>query len=222
MLVLGGKRFLVVGLVTDYRLAAIGEPPPPMAFVAFWQSSFEPQTDARLAIRVKGDPRSVLPTLRRAIARVDPAVPITETLAMNDQVAGEYRDVRLSGAMLRWSAFLAVFFSGIGLYGVVAFLVGRRTREIGIRLAIGARPGEVVAGFVRTTLTTIAAGLIVGLIAAAAAARFLSTWLFGVHPLDNVTFLTALVALTLVALFATYIPARRAARVDPVTALRAE
>jgi predicted permease len=222
MLVLGGKRFLVVGLVPDYRLPAVGEPPPPMAFVAFWQSSFEPQIDARLAIRVKGDPRVAMPTLRRAIARVDAAVPITETLAMDDQIGGSYRDVRLSGAMLRWSALLAVFLSGIGLYGVVAFLVGRRTREVGIRLAIGAPPGRVVAGFVRQTLTTITAGLVVGLLAAAGGARLLSTWLFGVQPLDGVTFLTALAGMTLVALIAAYLPARRAARVDPAVALRAE
>jgi len=222
MLTLGGTRFLVVGVVPDYRLAPIGETPPPMAFVAFWQSVFEPQIDARLAIRVKGDPRAALPELHRAIARVDADVPITETMAMEDQVAGTYRDVRLSGAMLRWSAVVALVFSGIGLYGVVAFLVGRRTREIGIRLAIGASPQEVVSAFVRQSMPTIVVGLAAGLVAAAAAARFLSAWLYGIQPLDGATFAGALAAMAAVALLAAYVPARRAARVDPVAALRAE
>src|SRR5207248_2892452 len=95
-LVLGGKPFTVVGLVADYRMASIGETPPPMAFVAFWQSSFEPQVDARIAVRVKGAPGRALPALRRAIADVDAAVPITETLAMEDQIAGSYSEIRLS------------------------------------------------------------------------------------------------------------------------------
>ncbi|HKG91423.1 MAG TPA: ADOP family duplicated permease [Gemmatimonadaceae bacterium] len=212
----------VVGVVRDYRLHTATEPAPTMAFVPFWQHSFEPQVDARLAVRVRGDPGAALPALRRAIADVDPAVPVTEAVPMVTQVGAAYASVRLGGAVLAAAATLALILSGIGLYGVVAFVVARQTREIGIRMAIGARPAQVARHFLREGLRAATIGGAAGLALALLAGRLLGTWLVGVSPADVAVLAAASGSVAAVALIASYIPSRRAARVDPVAALRSE
>jgi predicted permease len=220
--VLDDHAYQVVGVVQDHRLHNGSEAPPAMAFVPFWQNDFDPQVDARMAIRMKGDPAQAIALLRRAIAAVDPAVPVTEAMPMTGQVGASYKQVQLSGAVLVSAATLALFLSGLGLYGVVAFLVERRTREIGIRLAVGARPRSVVALFVAQGLRPMAIGSAAGLVTAFAGAHLLERWLFGVSPFDATAFVVAIVAICAVALAASLVPAMRAARIDPTVALRYE
>jgi ABC-type antimicrobial peptide transport system permease subunit len=191
-----------------------------MAYVAFWQEAFVPQIDARVAIRVAGDPLRALPALRRAASVADPGVPVTELLAMESQMRATFTELRLGGAVLIVGASLALFLSAVGLYGVVSFLVTQRAREIGIRLAVGARPSEVVAMLLRQGFHPVWIGGAIGVLASVAAAPLLSRWLFGIAPFDGATIGAASLAVGLVAMLASYIPARRAARTDPATVFR--
>lgn len=219
---ISGKPFTVVGVVANYRVHTATEPDAPMAFTPFWQNNFEPEVDARMAIRVKGDPASILAPLAKIASGVDPIVPVTELLPMTAQVRASVSEARLASAVLIGSGLLALFLSGIGLYGVVAFVVTRRTREVGIRLAVGARPRAIILLFVRQQLGWVGLGLVAGIIAAIAGARLIAAWLVGVGALDVASFAGAIGAVLVVALVGTLVPAWRAARIDPTKALRAE
>jgi len=221
-LLLNGKQFRVVGVVKDHRVHTMSEASPAMAYVAFWQNATVPQIDARIAIRVSGDPLRALPALQRAAAVADPGVPVTELLAMESQMRATYTELRLGGAVLIVGASLALFLSAIGLYGVVSFLVTQRAREIGIRLAVGARPSDVLAMLVRQGFHPVWIGGAIGVAASIIAAPLLSRWLFGVGPIDRVTIAAALGTVGLVAMFASYLPARRASRTDPATVFRCD
>jgi putative ABC transport system permease protein len=148
--------------------------------------------------------------------------PITEAMPVIEQVRGEYASVRLAGAVLSFASGLALFLSAIGLYGVLAFVVSRRTREIGIRMAIGALPNQVAGLFLKQGFVLVAAGSAAGLVLALATTRLLSAWLYGVPPRDPATFLTGSAVLAVMALLACYLPARRASRIQPLEALRYE
>jgi predicted permease len=216
-----GKRFRVVGIASDYRVHALSEKTPLMIFVPFWQNALGPEKDARFAVRAQ-NASALLPALRRAIDEIDPAVPVTEMMPMSLQVDAERAQIHLGQNVLLAAALLALFLSGLGVYGTIAFLVAGRTREIGIRVAVGAGHARVIADFVRQGLLPAFAGAALGLIGAIAGARLLAGWLVGVKPTDFVAFAAATVSVVVVTCVASYLPARRAARVDPMTALRAE
>jgi ABC-type antimicrobial peptide transport system permease subunit len=199
-----------------------GEATPLMAFVPFWQNALGPEKDARFAVRVRGEPAKALRPLERLAANADPNVPVAEAMTMSAQVDALYPQIHLGQVVLIGAATLALFLSAIGLYGTIAFLVARRTREIGIRIALGARPGDVVWRFMRQGLVATTAGLASGLITARAGAHLLSNWLVGVPPGDVVAFAIAAAAVAGTAALACGLPARRAAHVDPISALRAE
>jgi predicted permease len=221
-LLLNGKLFRVVGVVKDHRVLRFGESVQPSAYVAYWQSVFEPQIDARLVIGVEGDPIRALPAIRRAAASADRRVPVTEPLSMAVQMSASFVQVRLGRAVLMAGAALALFLSVVGLYGVVAFLVAQRRREIGVRMAVGASPSNVVGLFVWRGLRPILLGLDVGLGVSFVAAPLLSQWLFGIPPIDRVSILIATAAVGVAGLLATYVPARRAARTDPAAVFRCD
>jgi putative ABC transport system permease protein len=221
-IVLEGKPFRVVGVARDFVVHTTDAAPLPLVLVPFWQNAFQPEVDARLAVRVRGDPVAALPALRRAITAVDPAVPVTEMMPLTAQVALNYTAVHLGAVVLLVSAGTALFLVGLGLYGVIAYLVERRTREIGVRIAMGARPAQIVGLMVRQGLGAILAGGAVGLVIAALSARLLAAYLVGVRPGDHIAFSAAALAVVLVGAIASYLPARHASRVDPMTALRVE
>jgi|HubBroStandDraft_3_1064219.scaffolds.fasta_scaffold08695_3 predicted permease len=217
----GGERAVrVVGLVADARLRSALEPPAPMLYLPYWQDP--EQIDSRLCVRVAGRPEAALPAIRRTISAVDPRVPVSEVMSMLEQVHGVYTPVRVAGAVLACGAGVALLLAALGLYGVLAYGVARRTPEIAVRMAVGARRAQVAALFVREGLSIALLGAALGLAGALAAAHLLAAWLYGVEPRDPLTFTAAAVLLTLVALLASYLPARRAASVDPMTALRSE
>lgn len=219
-IVLENKTYRVIGVVKDAGVRSIGEPKVPMAYISYWQDAGS--TDSRTCIRVAGDPESALGRIKAAIASVDSNVPITEAMPMIAQVRGVFTNVRVARSVLFCASGLALLLSGIGLYGVLAFVVGRCTREIGIRMAIGARPWEVMALFLKQGLTLAVIGSGGGLVLALATTRLLSAFLYGVAVSDPASFLVGAVVLLVVALGATYLPSRRAARVDPMVALRHE
>lgn len=217
-----GKPFRVVGVVPDYQIHMAGSAPPLMLFLPFWQNALGQEGDARFAIRVSGHPDAMLSTLRRAAAEVDRGVPVAEVMSMSAQVDASYPEIRLGRSMLVAAGALALLLCAIGLYGTIAFLVARRTREIGIRLALGADARHVVIGVVRQSARTTIAGLGVGLAGAFATSRLLGSWLVGVPPHDFVAFTLAGLAVLAASVVACAAPARRAARIDPARALRVE
>ncbi|HET9707018.1 MAG TPA: ADOP family duplicated permease [Gemmatimonadales bacterium] len=221
-IVLGGKTFRIVGVTADFAVHPITTPAPPVVLVPFWQNAFEPEVDARLAVRVRGDPATALPRLRQAITATDPAVPIAELMTLASQVDANNTAVHLGAVVLLVAALVALFLTGLGLYGVISYLVERRTREIGVRIAIGATPARIVGLVVRHGLAATLAGGATGLVCAALGARFLTAYLIGVQPGDRIAFAAALLAVTAVTCVASYLPARRAAGIDPMSALRVE
>ncbi|PYU43203.1 MAG: hypothetical protein DMG54_13695 [Acidobacteria bacterium] len=212
------KPYQIVGLVKDAQMRSSIEGPLAVAYVPFWQD--ETLLEARMCIRVAGDPAAALSMVRRAIASIDPEVPVTETMPLMDQVRGAYTDARVASAVLSCAAFLALILSVMGLYGVVSYEVGRRTKEIGVRTALGARPHDVLRLFLRQGFGVVLTGALFGGGLALATTRLLGAWLFGVGSADPLSFGVATAVLLAATVTATYLPARRALRVDPMVALR--
>ena len=212
------KPYQIVGLVKDAQMRSSIEGPLAVAYVPFWQD--ETLLEARMCIRAAGDPAAALSMVRRAIASIDPEVPVTETMPLMDQVRGAYTDARVASAVLSCAAFLALILSVMGLYGVVSYEVGRRTKEIGVRTALGARPHDVLRLFLRQGFGVVLTGALFGGGLALATTRLLGAWLFGVGSADPLSFGVATAVLLAATVTATYLPARRALRVDPMVALR--
>ena len=220
VLMVNGQPHQVVGLVKDTRLRTRGMPPVPYVFTPFWQNPAA--VDARVCVRVKGDPEAMLPILVREVNRVDPEVPVTETITLSLQNAGSIQPARVTATCVSFGAVLAVLLSAIGLYGALAFSVARRTREIGIRMAVGARPPEVLRMVIREGMTVIVAGVTGGLGLAIAATGLIRHLLYGAGDGDMQVYASAVLVLICVGLLACWIPARRAASVEPLIALREE
>jgi predicted permease len=215
-----GRAWRVVGVVRDAQFHSALAPPPPFFYLDFWQSPEE--VDARLAVRTKGDPRAALPMVRRVIAAIDPQLPVTEQMTLLDQVEGRFTDSRLAAGVMLAAGGLALLLSAVGLYGVIAYSLRQRRREIGLRMALGARRSQVLRLVLREVSTVVVPGIALGLAAAAAVTRLLGAWLYGVSAGDPASFLIAPAALAAAALLATWLPARRASRLDPAVALRDE
>jgi predicted permease len=214
------KPYQIVGLVRDAQIRSDVEGPLPVAYTPFWQD--ETLLEARMCVRVAGDPGAALSMIRKVIASVDPQVPVTEAMPLMDQVRGAYTDTRVASAVLSCAATLALILSAMGLYGIVSYEVGRRTKEIGVRVALGAEGRDVVHLFLRHGLRVTVTGVVFGSALAFATARLLGAWLFGIGPADPLSFGAAAAVLLAVTLAAAYLPTRRATRVDPMVALRYE
>jgi len=222
VLVLNKEAYRVIGVVGDIALHSVNEKPAPQFYSAFWQSNPGAQGDLRMAVRVKGDSGAALSALRRAIFVIDPRVPIGEDMPLPLQVKSVYAEVWLARSVTVWCGVFALVLSAVGLYSVLAFTVRCRTREIGVRMALGARPTDVVTLVVRRGLLVCIAGCAVGLVMASAASRLLGSFLYCVPAFDLVAFSAGPLALTVMALAASYLPARRAAQVDPMVVLRCD
>ncbi len=222
--IVNDREHVVVGVAKDVQYVTIVEPARPFFYLSYWQRDpTGPATlDSRPHIRVAGDPRAMLPSIRRAITAVDPDVPIGEEQPLAERVAAAFRTVRGASTMLFWLGGLAMFLSMMGLYAVLAFTVSQRTREIAIRMALGATHGRVARLVVRQGAVLAGLGAALGLIGAFAAVRSLSTLMFGIQPHDPLTMAAAASLLMAVSLAASYLPARRATRVDSLAALRYE
>lgn len=218
LLAIGERTYQVVGVVDDAaHLNGIQEPFP-QAFTAYLQDPAF--VDARIAVRATGDAARLLPAIRQIVRELDPAVPVTEISTMRDRLARFLTPVHLAGRVLGASGALALFLSAVGLFGVLALAVAQRTREIGIRMALGASRSHVVTLIVRDGMILVGVALGIGLVASLATSRSLAHYLYGVSPRDPVTYVTALLVLGLIAGLASWWPARRAAEVDPIVALR--
>ncbi|HXD48932.1 MAG TPA: ABC transporter permease, partial [Gemmatimonadaceae bacterium] len=217
-----GRAFRIVGVVPDYLVQMNGEAASPMVFFAFRQNALGPEADARFVVRVSGDAGAALAAIRKAAQSVDRGVPVAEVMTLAGQVDASFPQIRLGQNVALAAGVIALLLSAIGLYGVVAFLVSQRTRDIGLRIALGALPSRVALRLVRTGMTAVGIGLVIGLGVAWAIGRVLSSWLVGVSPHDGVALAGAAGAVLLASFVACAIPARRAAAIDPVRALKAE
>jgi len=209
----------VVAIVGDVRARSLDATIAPEVYVPYAQHQVDALT---IAVRTSGDPMAFVPTARAELASLDRDLPLAAVRTMDEVIGRSIAERRFTMLLLASFAGVAVLLAAIGVYGVLAYLVSQRTQEIGVRLAIGATPGDVVRLFVREGAGLTLVGVGCGLAGALAVTRALSTLLFGVTTTDPITFAFVAGTLAIVALLASYLPARRAARVDPMTALRTD
>ena len=209
----------IVGVVGDIKYRGLDEDTPAEIYLPYEQQPVDAFT---VAVRSAGDRIASIPAMRRDVAGLDPLLPLAHMERLATLVDASLAGRRFTMLVLLSFAAIAVVLSIIGVYGVLAYMVGQRRREIGLRLAIGASPSDVVWMFVREGAALTLAGLMVGLAGALAAGRWISSLLFSVTPADPATLAIVVCALAGAAACATYLPARRAAGIDPSEALKAE
>jgi predicted lysophospholipase L1 biosynthesis ABC-type transport system permease subunit len=205
------------------RQDSVEGPPQPEIFASFKQlvpgalRNFDPI----LVVRTTADPMTHVSTLRGLVREQAPALALDSVLTMEDRLMTSLAKPRLYAVVLAWFSVFALLIAGVGLFGVLSFSVAQRTREIGVRSALGAQARDIVALVLRQALWIVGIGVVFGLAAALASVRLLSAFLYGISPHDALTFVAVPIVIVAVAVVACLVPARRAAKVDPLTALRA-
>jgi putative ABC transport system permease protein len=220
-IVMGGmsnnpKWITIVGIVGDLRHFGLEVDPKPEMYRPFAQSAY---FTTIYVVRSNEDPRTLIPAIRREIQAIDPAVPLANVRTFEDVIADSVAPRRLSVVLLGVFAAVAVLLASVGIYGVIAYLVVQRTHEMGVRMALGAQRGDVLRLVVVHALKLVGIGTVVGLVLAFLSTRALSALLYSVAAFDPTTFIFVTIALAAVALLASYIPALRATRADPMIAL---
>jgi len=214
-----GPFFEVVGVARDGKYRSLGESPQPYVYQPVLQS-YDPKMT--LVIRTTGEPLSVTTAVREQIRSVDPNLPVSDIKTLRDQLNFSLFPSRVAALTLSGFGVLALFLAAIGIYGVVSYAVAQRTHEIGIRIALGAKELSVLRLVIREGLFVVAVGVVVGLSLALVATRLIEGFLYGVAATDAITFFTVPLVLGVVAVLASYLPARRATKVNPLVALRYE
>jgi putative ABC transport system permease protein len=217
-----GDRWQVVGVVEDMRQGSVTDTPQAELFLPFRQTGCtSAAADPIVIVRSSGDPVPYASILRDLVKQEAPALALDSVMTMDDRVMTSLARPRTYALLLAGFAAFALAIAGVGLFGVLSYSVAQRTREIGVRTALGAQARDIVRMVFREGLAITALGVVTGLLMSAAAARSLSTFLFGVTAFDATSFLVVPLVLAVVAVAACLVPARRAARVDPLQALRA-
>jgi predicted permease len=209
----------VVGVVANTAQFGLDQEARPEVYVPHRQAPFR---SLSVVLRAAGDPLALAGAVRREVRSLDADLPLDELRTMEQVVSESVARPRFFMSLLTIFAAVALALAAIGIFGVISYAVAQRTREIGVRMALGARPAEVVRMVVGRAAALAGIGAAIGLVAAAAATRLLSSLLYGVSPTDPATFGGVALVLGVVTLLASYLPARAAARVDPVVALRQE
>ena len=214
-----GQELEVVGIARSTKVRTLGEPPRPFIYTPYSQRYTAYLT---AVIQTRGRPEAVLQTAFHTLREMDPEMVVMESKTMDQHLGVQLMPARLGALMASVFAIVALALASIGLYGVVSYAVSRRSREMGIRMSLGAAPSAVVRQVVREGMVLVGVGTGLGLALALAGAQILRSLLFGVGALDPTTFVTVPALLLAVTFAAAYVPARRASRVDPVRALKAE
>jgi putative ABC transport system permease protein len=223
-----GKRFKffrendytqVIGIVHDSKYNSLGEDPAPYMYVPLVQN---PSGALTIFFRTNGDPRAALSSVRTEVQSLDRNLPITNVWPIGEVISQSLWASSFGASLLTVFAMIAMMLCAVGIYGVVGYSVGQRIREFGIRMALGAQPRDVLLMVLKQSALIMAAGLAAGLVAAFFLARLIVSFLYGVNTNSPVAFLAMALVLAAVGVFASYIPARRAAKVDPMIALHYE
>jgi predicted permease len=217
-----GAQIEIVGVVGDIKRDDVRDKPDPTVYRPIFQVQEQGAYTATIHIRTQSDPTSLAPQARQMLNQIDDKLPVFGVTTLSDQMHENLGQERLIAQLVSFFGALALILACIGLYGVMAQGVARRTSEIGIRMALGARGGNIAWMILRETLYLVLAGLVLGVPAALVGAKLISAQLFGLKPTDPLTLIGAAVVLTVVAMLAGYLPARRASRVNPLNALRYE
>jgi putative ABC transport system permease protein len=218
------QAFIVIGAVGNIAAEDLRKAPGPVVYLPIAQAylMFPWQPDINLLARTTGDPRTLIPVVRAAVARVNPDLPVFRVRTMRDQIARTLAEERFLARLIFIFAFLATVLCAAGVYGLVSYATEGSTHEFGIRRALGAKSGDVVWMVLRRSLFVTLVGLVIGLTTAMGLTRLLISLLYGVSPTDPITFAGVTLLIGLVTVIASYLPARRATRVDPMVALRYE
>lgn len=209
----------VVGIVGDSKYNSLTEPRRPFMYIPLLQE-YAPQFN--LHVRTSSEPKGMIAALRAEVQRIDPSLSVLNIQTLTERIQNSLGGERTQATLLGSGGVLALLLAAVGLYGVMSYSVAQRTREIGIRMALGAGRGNVMGLVLRQGVMLVSAGVVLGLAGAFVATRVLASLLFGVSAKDPLTFIGTSVVLLVVALLASYVPARRATKVDPIIALRYE
>ena len=213
-------RYTIVGIVPSVRH---GEPGiAPKIPQIYWPAAQFPSLQETLLVRSAGDPRALLPSIPGAVHAIDPQLPVFATRTMDEAIAASIATQRSSATLVGGFSILAVFLAALGLYGVLAYSVTRRTREIGIRIALGSPRAKICGLIVRQGMIMVVLGIFAGVIVSLGCGPLMRHFVYGVTPHDPATIVGVTALLAAIATFACWLPARRAMRVDPMVALRCE
>ncbi len=215
--IFGSNLFNVVGVVGSVHAASLEQSPTMMVYVPDWRRD---DRDMSLVVRTQNEPNKLSAAIRKRVVALEPEAAIPKIETMSEVVAASVAPQRFQVILLGAFALAALLLACLGIYGVLAFATGRRTAEFGIRMALGARPAQILRSTLSGGMVPVLLGITTGLLASAALARVIQNLLFQVHALDPVMYLGTAALLILVAALACFVPARRAARLDPMTALR--
>jgi len=213
--------YQIVGEVNDAAQTSLASPPAPVVYVSMRRSVRLLHT-MRLVVRGRGDAASLTPIVREAVHGIDPGLPIYNVQTLQSIVDQSVAQPKLNGTLMGVFAGAALLLAALGLYGVVSYSVTQRRQELGLRVALGAQPGAVLRLVLGEGVALAAAGIAIGTVGALFGARLIRSWLFGIGPADPSSFVLVAVLLAAVALAASYLPARRAARVSPLIAMRGD
>jgi putative ABC transport system permease protein len=207
----------VIGVLSDARTESLADVTVPQLYFSLYQRRAK---DLAIFVRGQLDTAAIPIELREQVQAVDPELPVFGAQTLNEMVSASLAQRRFSMEMVALFAITALLLAALGIYGVISYMVGERTREIGIRLALGATRWNILGSVVRQGVRLAMVGAAVGLVAALIVTRLMSGLLYGVHPTDPLTFAAVAILLVCVALLASYIPAQRATKVDPIRTLR--
>ncbi|HVW86765.1 MAG TPA: ABC transporter permease [Bryobacteraceae bacterium] len=215
----GAQNQRIVGVVADQHGSALSVPAEP-EFYSPYRKYLGPAIGTMLVVRTEGDPAKIASSVRQAVHQLYPDQPVSEVATMETRLADSMAEPRLYTGLLGIFAGVAIALTAIGICGLVSYSVSHRTRELGIRMALGARPADVLRAVMTSGMGLVALGSVVGLAGAWSLTRYIASLLYGVTPRDSLTFIGAPLLLIAIAAVASYLPARRAIGIDPNVALR--
>ena len=216
-----GEWFTIVGIAKDSKYHRVTENPRPYFYIPIRQI-FRPEYGLTFHVRTSGSVNEAIAAVRREASAIDPAIVLFDAQSMTEYISASLFGAKIAANLLSLLSGIGLLLAAMGLYGVMAYSVAQRTREFGVRVAMGARPRDILRLILRESGTLTISGMAAGLILAALSARIVANAIYGVSPLDPLTYGAVGLVLAAVALAASYVPARRATKVDPMVALRYE